>query len=317
MLVQKNNLNKRTKVLIMIFFGILIIGGAYFGFNALAEKSEPPENLLVTSNGAINLKTLQSGVSQEIFNDTQFLSLDKNKFDGFTDQYSGIILSDSKPIAISSSQVENPKTGERLIVSWQLPEYINFDTVSIYRSSAPGYLGEQIYSISTKNLKANEIMSYQDREVEDNIIYYYVIQTEIYKDSSLVSNSRGEQINGISKDEVSPSAPDFVQVQGLQDGNIEISWFSPEDGDFDMIHVYRSTEKGELGVNIYGTKSGDIGTNKAGSSMYYILDDSAKTNLVYYYTVTSVDKSGNESTKDIISSPYKSSLYNPFDPIVF
>ena len=318
MLVQKNNLNKRTKVLLIILVCIIIIGGAYFGIQAWTEKSNEPDNVLVTSNSTINLSSVQSGVDKEIFNNPQFLDLEKTKFDGFTDQYSGITLSDSKPIAISLSQVENPKTGERLIISWQLPDYINFDTVSIYRSLNPGYIGEQIYKVKVTDFESNAVMSYQDRDIENNKTYYYLIQSEIYdNDSSLMGGNSGLQLSGISTDEVSPIAPSYVQVQGLHDGNIEISWFNPEDSDFDRINVYRSTERGELGINIYGDKSGDIGTKKEGNSMYYEVDELVENNLVYYYTVTSVDITGNESSKDIISATYKSYFYNPFDPIDF
>lgn len=317
MLVQKNNLNKRTKVLLIIMVGIIVAGGAYFGIQAWVEKSDRPKNIIVTDRGAINLSSVQSGIDDEIFNNSQFLSLTKNKFDGFTDQHLGITLSDSEPIEINLSQVENPKTGKRLIISWQLPEHVNFDTVSIYRSTNPGYIGEQVYSAKVETLTSNKVLSYQDRDIENNRMYYYEIQSEIYDDSTLIASNSGLQKSGSATDEISPASPDFIQVQGLSDGNIEISWFNPDDADFDMIKVYRSTEKGELGESIYDSNSGDKGIEKAGGSMHYIVDKSAESNVVYYYTVTSVDKSGNESSKDIVSSSYKSYFYNPFDPIDF
>ncbi|XOU94469.1 MAG: hypothetical protein ACNFW9_00200 [Candidatus Kerfeldbacteria bacterium] len=317
MLVQKTSLNKRTKGLLMILVGIIIIGGGYFGFMAISDKTSQPENNLITNNGTINLSNVQSGVDGEIFDDPQFLSLSKNKFDGFTDQYSGITLSDSKPIEITSSQVNNPKTGNRLIISWQLPEYVNFDTVSIYRSLSPGFVGEQIYSATIESIKSNKITSYQDRDVENTHKYYYIVQSEIYDGSTLSASNSGSQFNGMPTDEIPPASPEFVQVQGLSDGDIEISWFNPEDSDLDMIKVYRSTEKGNLGINIYGKESGNIGLEKVGGLMNYILDTSAENNIVYYYIVTSVDISGNESSTDIVSSSYKSYFYNPFDPIDF
>ena len=45
--------------------------------------------------------------------------------------------------------------------------------------------------------------------------------------------------------------------------------------------------------------------------------DVIKLNIVYYYTVTSVDASGNESTTDVLAAPYKSYFYNPFQPLDF
>jgi hypothetical protein len=82
-----------------------------------------------------------------------------------------------------------------------------------------------------------------------------------------------------------PGAPTNIQVTDLKTGSsLKISWTKPTDSDFSSIRIYRSTSSGTLGTLVV----------TATSTTY--TDTNLTKNQIYYYTLRSVDKSGNEST---------------------
>jgi fibronectin type 3 domain-containing protein len=83
-----------------------------------------------------------------------------------------------------------------------------------------------------------------------------------------------------------PAAPTGISVTNPgTGGQLNLSWTNPGDPDFNHIHVYRSTASGSLGTLIFD--------NVTGTSV----SDTGLTNgTPYYYTVKSVDTSGNIST---------------------
>ncbi len=87
-----------------------------------------------------------------------------------------------------------------------------------------------------------------------------------------------------STDITPPSAPGS-QKAIASNAKISLSWSKPSQADFAGVNIYRSTESGKLGDKIYGKNT---------STSH---DDTVLINdTVYYYTLKSVDKAGNEST---------------------
>jgi len=324
MLVQKGAVTKRTKILLAVLGGLVIIGGGYFIYQSYFSQSESAPESLVKSDPGMNFQQRVGELDDEIFSDPQLFGLQREKFIGFTDQYKGITLSGSDPLPPENISVSNPKIGQKLVISWQLPDYINFDKIRVYRSEKLGEAGEIIFEEAINEENQPKVMNYQDRELVDKLIYYYLVRSVISVDQGeeeIESDSRRSisqlQKKGTPTDEQSPSPPDSVKIRGLDNETIEISWLNPLDSDFYRIKIYRSSEKGRLGSLVDGSKYDFIGEKKSDGDFRYFIDSDIKPNITYYYTVTSIDTSGNESSTDILAAPYKPYFYNPFEPVEF
>jgi hypothetical protein len=199
---------------------------------------------------------------------------------GYTAQYSGVPTADTTPPAAPTNiQVVNPAAGGKLNLSWTNPTS-DFSHVHIYRSTTAGALGTLVYDNVTAATK-------QDTGLTNNVRYYYTIKSSDYA-GNLSTNT--VQYSGIPTADVTPpAAPTSIQVvDALTGGALNISWANPTNSDFSHIHIYRSTTAGALGTLVYD--------NVVGVSQ----KDSGLTNGVrYYYTVKSVDTSGNISTNTI------------------
>jgi hypothetical protein len=324
MLVQKGAVTKRTKILLAVLGGLVIIGGGYFAYQSYFSQSEPAPKSLIKSDIGMDLQQRVGEFDDEIFSDPQLFSLQRKKFIGFTDQYKGITLSGNDPLPPENISVSNPKMGQKLVISWRLPDYINFNKIRVYRSEKLGEAGEIIYEETVNEDNQQKVMDYQDRELVNNLTYYYLVRSVISGDQDgkeIESDIRRSisqlQEKGIPTDEQPPAPPDNVQVRGLDDETIEILWLNPVDSDFYRIKIYRSSEKGRLGSLVDGSKYDFIGHKKSDGDFRYFIDSDIKPNITYYYTVTSIDTSGNESSADILAAPYKPYFYNPFEPVEF
>ncbi|MDP2685375.1 MAG: fibronectin type III domain-containing protein [bacterium] len=326
MLVQKKGINKKTKNLLIILGSIIILGGGYFVWNYFSTRSSSDQdNILPSNSDIIASKNIKTNLDTELFDDPQFQNLERDQYEGFVDQAEGISLSDSNPIGIDDISVNNPKTGASLVVFWKLPAFINFDKVVIYRSTNAGQPGEQIASIDVSPADSLKVDSYKDVDLNNNTNYYYLVDPQISEeisdsDRNLNVNPTvvsGQQVSGVPSDEIAPASPSNIQVIGTSDGEMKLSWNNPDDEDLDKINIYRSTEKGSLGIIINEISSDEFEEYmREGNNMIYV-DQQIKLNTVYYYTVTSIDVSGNESTTDVLAAPYKSYFYNPFQPLDF
>ena len=171
-------------------------------------------------------------------------------------------------------------------------------------------------------------MSYQDTDVENDINYHYLIRTVVASGQKEYESENDIWVSGAATDTLPPDPPDNVTVRSLSDlglealqernldgiDGIEVSWINPADSDFAFVRIYRSEERGELGMLVYD----DVGVELVNSPIRYYIDvvDNKDASMIdlntsYYFTVTSVDASGNESTKDMLASPFRG---NPFGP---
>ncbi|MBU0597663.1 hypothetical protein KKF61_01550, partial [Patescibacteria group bacterium] len=134
---------------------------------------------------------------------------------------------------------------------------------------------------------------------------YTVISYSVYGESEL-----SEAVVGTPRDRIEPDAPINFKVENREEGGVLITWVNPIDKDFKKVNIYRSVERGELGVLLYS----DIGLGEEGSDSRYFIDNDVDSNVNYYYTITSIDQDGNETTKNLLTAPYN---YNPFKPVIF
>jgi hypothetical protein len=310
MLVQKVTISKTTKILLAVLGGIVILGGGYFLIGRIMSKSKTS-----STSGVTAVKTTQSAVpsiESDLFNNPSFYTTSKQPYAGFTNQHEAIALSDTKPLPVENCKVINPARGRSLVVSWQLPKYINFNRVRIYRSEQTKVLGQEVVTLDVKPESSLLPMSYRDTDLTDGIIYYYHIVT-VNKDDQ--SSDVLEEPAGKPTDIFPPDAPTEIQVNVVSALAVEISWVNPTDQDFALIHIYRSSQRGELGSIIYYEGTGT--TKEDDPTRQVFIDKTIKANIPYYYTVTSLDHNGNESSTDVLAVPVHVFDYNPFAPLSF
>jgi len=327
MLVQKGGLSKTTKNLLIILGSIIVLGGGYFAYDYFLAGSGTTEGNLLTDENLLVSKKIKTSLDTSIFDDPQFQKLSRDEYEGFVEQVDGIALSQETPIKISEISVMNPKTGNSLIVFWKLPEYINFTQVVIYRSTVVGQKGEEIARAAVSADDAMSVGSYQDWNLDNDTRYYYYVDTVMTDEEetpeqqtssgrliTLIANS---QVNAVPTDETAPEPPVNVRVMDDGQGNLQVAWSNPDDQDLDRINVYRSSEKGKVGSLLDSISADDLVDYVWNEDYYIYTDESVNENTVYYYTVTSEDSSGNESTTDVLAAPNKNVFYNPFQPIQF
>ncbi|MFH0804914.1 MAG: hypothetical protein V1916_01825, partial [Patescibacteria group bacterium] len=327
---QKTTLSKRTIAILAAVGGVVVAGGLYVYFGVMATPAAELAPVVLT-NQTPEPKVKDIAINASLFADPQFLSLQRQALGSFADQQSAVATSQTEPLPVAQVWVTDPQTGGQLVVSWQLPAVVNFGAVRVYRSQGGTSFSEaaSVYEAAVTTADAGRAMSYVDPKVDNNILYSYWVLTEIAETAdhpaylSAASTAAVRQpVAAIATDTVPPEPPAQVQVVPQSDGTIEVSWVNTTDTDLALVHVYRSTVRGELGTRVYGANLGDIGATRDGSATRYFTDGSGLsngfgTNTVYYYTVTSRDRSGNESSVNIIGAPQKSPTYNPFQPVTF
>lgn len=84
-------------------------------------------------------------------------------------------------------------------------------------------------------------------------------------------------------DTIPPNAPTSISAS-LNEQGIVLSWVAPS-GDFSHIKIYRSQEMGDIGTMLITDVTDTTYT-----------DTAIESDIMYYYTVRSVDPAGNEST---------------------
>lgn len=309
MLVQKVKLSKTMKILLVVLGAAVVVGGGYAAYVKLFSSAAPATDLPI--NAAVAPRPSVATFDEQLFDDPRFYRLTKQPYAGFTNQYEGISVSDTEPLPPTEIKVENPARGRTLIISWRLPAFVNFETVRIYRSE-DGILAKEIASLKVGQEAANTTQTYRDTALDNNKTYYYLVRT-VNNDNQESKND--QSVKNIPTDIIPPEAPASVQVAAGSEATVEISWQNPPDEDLAVIHVYRSSQRGVLGSIIYddglGEERGD------GSGRLFIVDQQIVPNVPYYYTVTSVDQDGNESSTDVLAAPFRATDYNPFEPITF
>ncbi len=310
MLVQKVTISKTTKTLLIILGAVVLVGGGYFAYTNFFAKTDSA--VQVNSNKSEAVKTSIPTFDEKLLSDPRFYRPREPEYSGFTNQHEVVALSDNEPLPPKNVKVEDTTKGRTLIISWELPDYINFDKIRIYRSVKPGVLGEEIATLKENSATKKLPTLYRDTGLTDNTRYYYHVVT-VNKDDK--PSNVTEEPSGVPTDIFPPEAPKNVEVKAVGNKSVEISWQNPDSEDFTSVNVYRSSQRGVLGSIIYSGGTGE--TSESDPQRQKIMDTNIAANTPYYYTVTSVDGNGNESSTDILGVPLRSGDYNPFEPIIF
>ncbi len=302
MLIQKRGLNKRTRYLLLALL-LIIIGGGYFVYKqfyatpSTTDTSETPTPILAP----VKVESFDD----DIFDNPQLYELERGSEITYTDQQTGTLIDDTHPLAPLHVSVVNPAIGESLTLSWETPEYVNFSETRIYRSTAVGTIGDLLETLPTKTAK--QLMTYQDTTAKNNVRYYYLVRMA----NGDYESANTTQVTSVATDSLPPTAPEKVTVSASDDA-LEISWYLPQADDVSTVRVYRSTVRGTLGSLLEEIDMTEA--TPTDDDVYTLRDTTADANTTYYYTVTSVDANGNESSTDLLTVPARS---NPFAPVSF
>jgi len=305
MLIQKEQFTKKTITLLVILIVVMIAGGIMV-YNSFFAGPKAPAETTIEIDKTTQAKSLTYTIDDTIFQQPQFYSLSKESFPGYTDQYVGIALDPSAPIPPQEVTVTNTKVGQTLLVQWRIPEYVNFNLIRVYRMAAGATEGKAIFEQNVLEVSAGSKMTYQDTNLVDGTRYYYLVRTVYAEGDDELESSNTVPVAATPTDEIAPDPPLAVTVESSDGQGIMISWIPPIDSDFAFVRIYRSTVQGTIGEIIYPKELKDL---EEGSTSYL---DSVASNIPYYYTVTSVDLSGNESSRDVLAVPVRQ---NPFEPL--
>jgi hypothetical protein len=145
----------------------------------------------------------------------------------------------------------------------------------VYRSTNTG----GPYSVIDFDLTSSD---YTDNSVSNGTTYYYVVTA--IDTSSNESGYSNEDSATPEADTTPPAAPTGLAATA-GDATVSLDWNDNGEGDLDGYNVYRSTTSGSG----YSQLNGSL----VGSSDY--IDNSVSNGTTYYYVVTAVDTSTNES----------------------
>ena len=150
---------------------------------------------------------------------------------------------------------------------------------NIYRSTERGRTGER--PLNTEPVRTS---GYIDRAVENGKVYYYRVRTVDSPVPPGKESLDSEEVAASPTDRTPPAAPTGVTVvPGV--GRVFLTWNESKERDLAGYHVYRSTKSGADHVRLTDTV-----VRRTTFS-----DETVRSGANYYYTVTAVDMSGNES----------------------
>ncbi len=157
--------------------------------------------------------------------------------------------------------------------------YEGFVGYNVYRGTASGQEAE--VPINAEPVRQP---SYTDRTAMNDTTYYYRVRSV---DGPVVpwrESPDSAEVSATPKDVTPPAPPTGVTVvPGI--GRVFLTWKENTEQDLEGYYVYRATRHGGQYVRL---------TDKPIKRTTYS-DETVKQGMTYYYAITAVDKSGNES----------------------
>lgn len=158
--------------------------------------------------------------------------------------------------------------------------YDGFIGYNLYRGSEPGHVEPQ--PLNKDPLRTN---SFKDTAVANGRTYYYVVRSVDSPALPWQESLDSEEASAAPRDMTPPGKPSgLTVVQGV--GRAFLTWNENTERDLAGYQVYRSKRSGRDYERLT-----DAVLNRTTFS-----DETAKQGALYYYRITAVDNSGNEST---------------------
>ncbi len=165
-------------------------------------------------------------------------------------------------------------------------------TTRLDGSPASGFVGYNLYRSTEKgfydgapiNTEPLTIASFKDTDVRNNRTYYYVVRSVDSPNPPWNESLDSAESSATPKDLVPPDRPSGLTVVAGVD-RVFLTWNENKEQDLAGYYVYRSTRSGRDYEKL---------TDKLLAKTTFS-DDKAKSGVTYYYRITAVDTSGNES----------------------
>ena len=157
--------------------------------------------------------------------------------------------------------------------------YDGFIGYNIYRGSEPGRAEPQ--PLSKEPLRTS---SFKDTAVANSRTYYYIVRSVDSPTLPWKESLDSAEAQATPRDMTPPIKPaGLTVVPGV--GRAFLTWNENKERDLAGYHVYRSTRSGRDYERLTDTVL----------SRTTFSDETAKPGAVYYYRITAIDVSGNES----------------------
>jgi len=170
--------------------------------------------------------------------------------------------------------------------------YGGFVGYNLYRGTEKGRKDE--LPLNKEPVRTN---AYRDTAVTNNQIYYYIVRAVDSPIQPWKESLDSQEASATPLDLTPPGRPaGLTVVPGV--GRIFMTWNENKERDLAGYHVYRSTKS---------DKEFERLTDKPINRTTYS-DETVKSGLLYYYAITAVDASGNESPRSKEQKAYAEKL---------
>lgn len=166
-------------------------------------------------------------------------------------------------------------------LSWTANPESDMSGYNVYRSEISGG------PYSKVNGSLVTATNYSDPSLVNGTAYYYVITAV---DTGLLESGNSSEVSATPFVDTTPPAAPTGLAATVQLGQIRLDWTAPGDPDLNGFNVYRGTSSP---VSLVGPLNG--GTPLSKTTLNYT-DTTVVKDTTYYYVVTAVDSSLNEST---------------------
>ena len=191
---------------------------------------------------------------------------------------------DTTPPAPPTDVAATATDDSRLVLTWDASTSSDVAGYNLYRSTQPNVA---VTAANKRNVFPITDGDYLDI-VEADTTYYYVMTAVDQAGNESVASSETSGIHVSTPDEEAPAAPTGLTAAN-GDGEVTLTWIASTATDVSGYRVYRSLEAGAFLGDL--VVSGD--QLVAGTTWN---DAAADNGTTYFYQVTAVDTSGNESS---------------------
>ena len=176
-------------------------------------------------------------------------------------------------------------------------QYNGFVGYNVYRGTEKSRYEDA--PINTEPLRTN---SFRDFAVENNKSYFYVVRSVDSPTPPWHESLDSNESMATPRKLTPPDSPSgLTVVPGVN--RVFLTWNENKEGDLAGYYIYRSTSSGRDYERI--TENLLISTTFS--------DETVKSGTTYYYVITAVDKSGNESARSVEKKAFVEELRKKFD----
>lgn len=290
---MNNNSNSTIKPTILLMVVIFIIASGYLLFNFYFKNSLNELASQRSNQSNVIAKQVVPSLPIDILQTEQFFKLNDTLYREYAQQAGATPAYYPVPPVPENITVQSTGLGDSVFISWTAPVDQMYDGVEILRSITKDRQDTKIADV------AGASGSMVDTDVETNTTYYYTLRSWQMVDGEQQFSEFSEVFEVIPTDTTPPAPPTNVTVARNQDNPAEliISWDAIDDDDTSAVIVYRSEVRGNVGSALQEVEP----------AVTQLLDNTVKSGVTYYYTVTARDTIGNESSARLTIAPYGNS----------